>query len=242
MDREFTKLFLDSDDNLYLAGETIMKIKKIIALTVITVMAVGLTACVGSNTEIKKTSLLDKGLSLIDNVDTLSESKEYISLYSASEEITNVINDIGSKDYKEPKAVFTLNNLTEIFFDSMVGDVALSDEIKDMVKYRFSSVLPSLLNAKKGGMTTAATSIITQSDSFIDSTLQTPTTYLYVYDNEYSFMVTFVPNDENIVNATVNVVINEDLGKCTTIDEVADFLKGTVGLEEVSVSIVEKAK
>lgn len=229
-------------DNLYLTGETMMKIKKIIALTIITVMAVGLTACAVSKNENKKTSLLDKGLSLIEKVETLSESKEYISLYSASEEITNIINDIGSKDYKEPKAVFTLNNLAEIYFDSIVGDVALSDEIKDMVKDRFPSVLPTQLNSKKGAMTVAATSIITYSDSFIDSTLLTTTTYLYVFDNEYSFMVTFVPYDENIVNATVNVIVNEDLGKCSTIDEVADFLKAAVGFEEVSVSIVENAK
>ena len=123
-----------------------------------------------------------------------------------------------------------------------MGDVILSDEIIGMLKYRMSNVLPSQLNAVKGAVTIAATSIITHSESFINTTLKTPTTYLYVYDNEYSFLVSFVPNDENIVNATVNVVVNEELGKSTSVDEVANILKGALSVEDVFVSIVEKAK
>lgn len=216
-----------------------MKVKKKIVLTIITVMAVGLTACGGSKTDLNQTSLLDKGLSLINKVDVLAESEEYVSLFVASDEVANVVFDIGTKDYKDPKAVFVLNNLTEILFDSLVGGASLTDEVKDIVQVKFSNFLPSQLNSVNDIKTIAATSIITHSESFVNSTLKTPTTYLYVYDNEYSFLVTFVPNDENIINATVNVIVNEELGKSTTVDEVADFLKRAVGVEEVSVSLVQ---
>lgn len=55
-------------------------------------------------------------------------------------------------------------------------------------------------------------------------------------------MVTFVPNDENIVNASVTVVINEKLAKAETVDEIKTFLGAVLDFEGVSVSVATEGK
>ena len=55
-------------------------------------------------------------------------------------------------------------------------------------------------------------------------------------------MVTFVPNDENIVNANVTIVMNEDLASADSVEEVEEFMKNALSFEEVSVSVATEEK
>lgn len=208
--------------------------KKIITTITVIFLLYSLSAC--STKSANNLSLTDKGLSLIGEVDRLAECEEYISFYSASDEIAGVIKDIAENDYTEPKAVFIIPHLDEIVLNSMFSEIKLPAEVKVMVKSRFALALPSQINAMNGTITVAATSILNHSDSFIYEGLKATTTYLYTYDAANSFMVTFIPSDENIVNAYVTVIFNEELSKCSTTDEVIKFFKETLNIEKVSVS------
>lgn len=209
--------------------------KKIITTVTVIFLLFSLSAC--GTKSANNLSLTDKGLSLIGEVDRLAECEEYISFYSASDEIAGVIKDIAENDYTEPKAVFIIPNLDEIVLNSMFSEIKLPAEVKAMVKSRFALALPSQINAMNGTITVAATSILNHSGSFIYEGLKATTTYLYTYDAANSFMVTFIPSDENIVNAYVTVIVNEELSQCSTTDEVIKFFNETLNIEKVSVSV-----
>ncbi len=218
-----------------------MKLKRQLICIVGICITVILTACTTAKVD-NKLSLTDIGLRLINEVDTLAECEEYTSLYSANEEISNVIKGISGNDYKEPKAVFIIDNLDKMVYENMFSEIKLPDEIKNMAKDRFAAAVPSQLNAMNGAKTIAATSILNHGDSFIFDRLQATTTYLYIFDNGYNFMVTFVPKDENIVDASVNIVINEDIGNCTNKEEVIKFFSDKLSFESVSVSMATEKK
>lgn len=212
--------------------------KKIITTITVIFLLFSLSAC--GTKSANNLSLTDKGLSLIGEVDRLAECEEYISLYSASDEIAGVIKGIAENEYTEPKAVFVIPNLDEIVLQSMFYEIKLPAEVEVMVKSRFALAIPTQINAMNGTINVAATSILNHSGSFIYEGLKDTTTYLYTYDAANSFMVTFTPNDENIVNANVTVIVNEELAKCSTADEVMKFLKESLNFEKVSVSEAPK--
>ena len=209
--------------------------KKTITM-ILTASLLMLTACSTETTTTNNPSLEHKGLELIAEVDTLAENEEYISLLGGGPELTDMIADIASGDYATPKAVFVMKDLDKTVLDAMLGEQSLSDDVADMIKGKFASVLPSQINAMGGVSNVAVSSMLTHSDSFIYEGLTTTNTYLYTFDSNYCFMVNFVPNDENIVNANVTIVMNEDLASADSVEEVEDFMKNALSFEEVSVS------
>ncbi|MFI3225873.1 MAG: hypothetical protein R3Y09_00575 [Clostridia bacterium] len=208
--------------------------------TIIVILAMSFLLLTACSTETTNTPTLEsKGLELIAVVDTLAESEEYITLLSASPDLTDIIADIASGDYTTPKSVFIMEDLNEIILDSMVllTGQTISDELYDLIKGNFANVIPSQINAMGGAYNLAATSLLAYADSFIYEGLTSTTTYLYTFDSNYCFMVSFVPNDENIVNASVTIVINEDLASADTTEQVEEFLISALSIEEVSVSM-----
>lgn len=218
-----------------------MKLKKQLIFVAGICIAAILTACATVKID-NKLSLTDRGLRLINEVDTLAECEEFTSLYSASEEISDIIKGISDNDYKEPKAVFIIDNLDKMVYENMFSEIKLPDEIKNIVKDRFAATVPTQLNARNGATTIAAASILNHNDSFIFEGLHAATTYLYIFDNGYTFMVTFVPKGDNIVNASVNAVIDDDIGNCTNAEEIVKFFRDKLSFESVSVSMATEEK
>ncbi len=202
-------------------------------------MAFAITACTTTPSD-SGVSLSDRGLTLINEVDTLAESEDYISvLIGGNSELTDIIDDISAQDYKEPNAVLIINNADEMMLQNITLslDNPLPEDIQAMVQGRFASALPSQITAMTGGVTAiGATSVLTHTDSFIHEGLEKVETYLYTFGNGYSFMVTFVPDDESIVGATTGIVVDEKLSNCSTAEEVTEYFKTEIGFENISVS------
>lgn len=186
--------------------------------------------------------LADKGLELIAKVDKFAECKEYINFYSSDEEITKVISDIGDNDYTNPKGIFVIKDFDTVIFENMIPNTDLPEDVVKMVKHKLATAMPSQMAAWKGSATLAAVSILNYDDSFIYESLQSPVIYLYTYKNGYNFMINYNPNDENIVNARVTVVINDELSNCTSKEEVTDFFKYPLNLEGISVTMAMEEK
>lgn len=188
------------------------------------------------------TVLTDKGMELIGKVDKLAECEEYIDLYTVDDEISKVIKGIAANDYTTPQGVFVIENLGAVVFKTMIPETKLPEDIAKMVEDRFTTTLPSQVAAMSGTPVLAATSILNHTESFIYESLQSSVTYLYVYGNGSNFMVNYHPNGENIVNASVNIVVNDELSKCTAKEDVVNFFKDTLGFWDLSVSTVTEEK
>ena len=185
-------------------------------------------------------TLEDRGLELIGEVDTLAENKGYMTLLSGSHELEALIEAIGEADYREPEKVFQIEDLDQIILNKMLGEHQLSGEILPLIKGKFASVLPSQINAMGGAKYMAVASILSHQASFIDEELVTTTTYLYDFGHEYWFMVTFVPDEEGIVNTNVSLLVNEALTNCETLEQVKLFLEEILESKTVTVTTVSE--
>lgn len=173
----------------------------------------------------KNDSLYDRGMSIIEKMDSMAESQDYISLFTGEGTITDKIKSMGEGDYSAPKAVYKIT-ITNAELDRYIqgdNDVELSEELQEEVRKKVVASIPTYINAMNGAETLAASSIITTGDSFLsdESTYQI---YFYLYDGEYSAAVSFVPNDEGIVNATGVFITNEALNEVKSPENMAQWL------------------
>ena len=54
----------------------------------------------------EQVSLYDRGLRLVERMDTMAESENYWNMMTSSEEMVSVIKEIGAQDYSDPRAVY----------------------------------------------------------------------------------------------------------------------------------------
>lgn len=152
-------------------------------------------------------SLYDQGQELVTLMGEMAGSSQYLRLYTENEEMLSLASEAGSGDLSEPKAVYRVRipetALTGIL--ELVGLTGLSDLPKDLresVKARAFSSIPTQLNALGGANVLAAASICTASKTFVSSETAEPVIYLYTYQNAVPAAVTFLPGEEGAVSAT----------------------------------------
>lgn len=187
-------------------------------------------------------TLTDRSLELIGKVDKLAEYVGPTNIYSSNAEITEELKNIADNDYSNPKGIFVIENLDSVVLKTMLSEIEMPEDIAKMLRNRFASVVPSQITARNGDTSLAAASILNYSESFINEDLQSPVTYLYLYENGNNFMIYYNPNDEKIVNASVSIALSDELSKCTSTEEVTDFFERTLYLEGISVTMAEEEK
>ncbi len=212
--------------------------KKMMITTAIVIASLLTTSCSSKNS----VSLYQKGLELTNKMDTLAESEDYITLISMSTEMKELIKEIGDSDYSNPKTVYEIDGIDTAFMELLTQqtEVTLNKEIENIAKIRFSTAIASQINAQKGSMYLATSSCITLSDNFILKGLEQQKTYLFIYEDGYNSIVTFIPYAENIVGATANIVINESLSQVESTEEVIDFFENVMWLTNLSVTKISK--
>lgn len=159
--------------------------------------------------------LAEKGLGIAKNIDLMAENKEYVALFSSGEEIKQKAEEIAVTDLSSPKAVYKLSGIT--FKDDM--DISAFEEpLKTKLYNRMLGSAANVINSANGVDAVAASSILTDSDSFICKGLDEPCLYCYTYDG-CCVMVSFVPVGEDIVNANGSVVLSDKLSSVTSAEE-----------------------
>jgi len=218
---------------------------KIITVTILIVLSLFAIGCSDSIKKEKKVqSLYEKGLEITAQLDRLAESEEYIKMFSLDPEIRVIAKEIGSIDYSTPKAVYEISGIDTAYMKllSSQADIKLSQEIKDIVKNKFvaSIALASMLSSQNGTNYLAVTTIITINDSFIYSGLKKQKTYLFLYEGDYASIITFMPVQNDIVISYASIGIVTRFTKIKTVDNVATFLKNTIQLTNLEISLVTK--
>ncbi len=214
-----------------------MKSKLLVVISMIAVLV--LSAC--SNTEgeaaSEQLSLEQQAQILIDEVIMLAASEDYLNLVTGQGEIRNIIDDIAAQDYSSALSTYQLDGVNELIMEFMLAEGSLDPQIEEIVGTRMAGVLPGQINAMNGTETLAATSILSHSNSFIFEGLDKPTIYLYTFDHDYSFMVQFTPNQQNIVNANINIIANAELKDLLTTEDLMEYFMAMTGWLESETTI-----
>ena len=175
--------------------------------------------------------LYSEGLKIIETIDAMAESGEYVQQLSANDEITAEINTMGQQDYTTPHKVY---KISAVSFEN--GDTqTLSEELKENLYVRTLSSVPNQINSALGVKTLAATSAVTNNKSFICEGFTEPCIYLYTFNSNYSGVVVFIPYEDNAVSATGSLVASKALLDLSSIDAVRETMISNTNIEECAV-------
>ncbi len=214
--------------------------------TIVTVSVVLMVLLGGCSEKVENADalLFTKGLELVNRMDMMAENDEYINLISASTQLGDIVREIGEGNYSEPNAVYKITIPKGVAASVFVKDeiTEMPEELKTEIEKRFITAISSQINALNGSSVLAASSFVTSSDSFIHEGLINNTLYIYLYEGEYSAIVSFFPRNENIVEAYAGFIKNDFLNQISSYSEMSEWLKEYVPFDDYEIEKVKLAK
>lgn len=210
-------------------------ISLVISITVIMVLC--LSACSKSESKPEKKSLYAQGLEIVQLMVEMTQTEEYVDIYTGDSKIKTVIQNIGSGNYSAPKAVysisFTEENLAEMAELNNLGEA--SEGLKDFMLQRVLGTLMTQINGMSGVENLAASSVCTVGKTFVNENADGNVVYLYTYEAATPVAVTFTVGEDKAISAT-GVFVMYDEFTCGSVDEIKAFFHPVpVEVEEVQV-------
>ena len=160
---------------------------------------------------------IDESLKLITESGKLALDKDFISLYTTNDDMTNKILSLGELNFNEPKDVLYLSADKEQMvanIKALLGEDAKNIDFEKLEninkKYNFSS-LASLINASYGSENLAALTILTNSKGYIMPKDFKDDFALFIqYEGDYSAIVSFSKYGDGVISANMSFVKNGD--------------------------------
>ena len=190
---------------------------------------------------------VDEAIKLITESGKLAGDKNFISLYTTNDEMTEKVLALGTVDFNKPKDIYFLSADREqiianiealakaegVDFSEM-GDVWVEHILK---KFNFST-LASLINSSYGAENLAALTILTNSRGYIMPKDFKNNFALFVqYEGDYSAIVSFSKFGDGVISANMSFVKNGD--KDNVFMRMYE-ITSTVGEDGVKMAKVEK--
>lgn len=170
----------------------------------------------------------ERGQSMVHFMKELAENKEYICLYTESEDITDIIAEIGKGNYEKPEAVYKVE-LSKLAMRNLLGEGRLdnfTDSMKVHLQDEIKNAAGMYLNAAQGSDVLAAAGICTLNKAFVDQNVSGSSIYLYIYKHSVPVLITFIEDENHAVRATSTFLFNINSDDLTTEQEVYEFFGG----------------
>lgn len=158
-------------------------------------------------------SLLEHGQELISLMGEMAGTGAYIGLYTENTEIGGVLSAAGEGDFSNPKAVYRVQ-ISEVTLSRLLEQLGiasldgLTPELRESLKTRSVSSLPTLINSMGGANTLAAASICTANKTFRSTEVPgNGMIYLYFYENAVPAAVVFLPGEDGTASATGMLIL-----------------------------------
>ncbi len=160
---------------------------------------------------------VDEAIKLITESGELAADRDFISLYTTNDEMTNKLLALGAVDFNKPTDVFYLyadKDQMVANIKALAGEDAENIDFEKMEKlnkrYNFST-LASLINASYGAENLAALTILTNSRGYIMPKDFKDDFALFVqYEGDYSAIVSFSKYGDGVISANMAFVKNGD--------------------------------
>lgn len=204
-----------------------------LAIVVALIMIFNLSAC-GKKNDTETKSLYAQGLEIVQLMSEMTQIEEYVELYSGSNEIKTIIQNIGIGDFSSPKAVYAIS-IAEDDLAAMVGSNPdnVSEELKNYIMQKSLASLMMQINGMSSVENLAASSVCTVGKTFVNENVTENVIYLYVYENAIPVAVTFTIGENQAVSAS-GIFIMYDGFTCGSADEIKSFFNDiTVNVSEV---------
>ncbi len=196
-----------------------MRSKKGICAVLLLTLIFALTGCG------EKKRLVDHGMEVVELIEEAINSKEYVMIYSASEQITRVIEEVAEGDFSELEAVYSIRIDEDDLLE--MADVDLDDmpeSLQKVMKSKMAGSVANMINARSGAEKLATSSIISMGKTFAFKEEVENQIYLYIFEDAKPIMVSFVAGEDKTVSAGGTVIFADDF-ECDSADDVEDLLR-----------------
>lgn len=178
-----------------------------------------------------KRLLAEKGLELIDRMNRLAHSEEYLNLMTGASEIRDEIAVITATDYTKPREIYLVDGA------AFVADT--TDFIRNYMRKRTLRSVASMINGRNGTQSLAVTAMLQVDDAFRSEAVGHTVIFLYTYGSPYSVLVTYDPTEDGTVMALASFV-KLSPSETTEIPRLAtDVVGSLVESDEISVSRID---
>ena len=160
---------------------------------------------------------VDEAIKLITESGKLASDKDFISVYTTNDEMTDKILKLGEVEFNNPKDIYYLHADKEQMFaniKALAGEDAENINFEQLEKlnkkYNFST-LASLINASYGAENLAALTILTNSRGYImPKDFKVDFALFVQYEGDYSAIVSFYEYGDGVISASMSFVKNGD--------------------------------
>ncbi len=182
----------------------------------------------------RKQSIYEHGLDIVELLEEIVHNEEYITMFSGSGEIAEIINGIAEGDYSEPEVVYqiTLNEQALLEAEEMMPN-DISEALKQSLQNRLLASLPTNMNARNGAKNLAATAICTAGKTFVNTDIEESLIYLYVYEDALPVVITFIIGEHDTVSASGHFLFSDVLDQAS-LEEMLEY----AGALSVQVEVV----
>ena len=190
---------------------------------------------------------VDEAIKLITESGKLASDKDFISVYTTNDEMTEKVLALGAVDFNKPKDIYYLSaDREQIIANIEALAKAEGVDIKDLGEHWFEhiwrklnfSTLASMINASYGAENLAALTILSNSRGYIMPKEFNNIFALFVqYEGDYSAIVSFSEFGDGVISANMSFVKNGD--KDNVFMRMYE-ITSTVGEDGVKMAKVEK--
>lgn len=209
-----------------------MKMKIWISVMLTIVVTMSLTACGSSQTS----SLYEQGMDMVSKMAEMTQSEEYLKLYTDSEQVVEVVKEIAEGDFTEPEAVYSMNIPEESLATLLeLGDVEeLSAELKNIAKDKLMGSWITYMNGMSGTLQIVASSVCSMEKTFVNKDVTESVIYIYTFEDATPIGITFLVGEDGAIAAKGFFIMNGELN-IESVEELAAFLGDeTIEIKEVN--------
>jgi hypothetical protein len=197
-------------------GLIFLTVLLIIVLDIVVVRIAARKNTQDASTDVVPVTLYDRGINLIQEMNTIINDENYRKMIGVSEELESNVDELAEMDYTQPKAVYRVTNLEDYvnlaMYMSEVDENSYKGEAKEYADKVLKANLGTTLMAQVSGtMAIAASSLVKKTDMFVDTSVTETEVYVYIYDEAYPVFVSFTPGEDGAVSATGTYVIVDAL-------------------------------
>lgn len=198
-----------------------MKVEKENKKIIIGICVLGIILLINSrkpfwanNNQSSKT-IYEQGLDIISQMNELATSEIFLDMLNTPSDCKEVISEAFSEcDYGEPESVYKVIISNDKMLDylaenSQIYMFMLSDKVKEVLFQGSVSNWGLQLNEKAEYL--AASTILRINKTFVNNELQETVAYIYIYKSAIPVIVTFIPGEDNAVEAVGNYIFNEKI-------------------------------
>jgi len=174
-------------------------------------------------------------IALVEKMDTLAESKEYVKAISESDVFNDIISTIGDSAYTTPKAIYK-SIIPKDTISNYLSNLEISnasEDIESILGNKLIASIPNQINAVNGASELAATSILSLNESYFAKEINEPTIYILLYDNDYSAIVTLIPGSGGSVFENASFVKTENFKEINKASDLNNYFKTNLLLEKL---------